>query len=452
MNEQAQNPLGYADPKKLLVKFTIPSIISMTSTNLYNLADQVFIGWKVGMLGNAATNIAFPLTTISLSLSLLIGIGFGSRYGIELGKNNKKTAEKTIGNALLLMVIFGIALAVITEIFLFPMMHAFGATDSVLPYSMTYVRITAIGFPFFIFANTACILIRMDGSPKYSMFCTVIGCAINVILDPVLMFSMDMGIEGAAIATVLSQIAGFIACLPYFFKMKQIRLTRQAFLPDIKNIIQNMSLGLCNCISQISITLIQIVINNALIYYGALSVYGPEIPLSAAGIIMKINSIVTGLFVAISQGGQPLYSFNYGAGQYERVKSVYRHAIKMSLMISVAAFLIFELFPRQLLSMFGENSDLFFEFGVAFMRIFLCMTIVNGIQIITTNFFSAVAMPWKGTILAVFRNIILLIPLVVILPKFVGIYGIPFSGPISDLTAAVVSILVLRYAFRRMVK
>ena len=450
MTNAKENPLGTADPKKLLITFTIPSIISMTATNLYNLVDQMFIGWKIGIIGNAATNVAFPLTTILLALSLIIGIGSSSRFGMEMGKGNRQMAEKTVGNAILLMIIAGIGLMAVTQLGLYPLLNLFGSTDEVLPYAATYVRITAWGFPFFLFFNTACALIRMDGSPKYSMFSILIGCVLNIILDPIFMFGLDMGIEGAAYATVISQIVSFGFTFVYFFRMKQVTLTRMAFVPDFKGIFRNLSLGFSTFVTQISLTIVQIVLNNALVYYGAMSAYGSEIPLGAAGVILKINAIVTGLFVAISQGSQPLYSYNIGAKKYGRVKAVYKQAIKMSLYISIVAFIIFEVFPKQLLMLFGETSDLYFAFGVPFMRIYLSMTILNGIQVLTTNCMPACGMPLKGSLLAILRYIVLPIPLIMGLPIALGVDGIKFAGAIADLVAALVSIIVIRMTFKKM--
>ena len=451
MTQTQGNPLGFADPKKLLIQFTIPSIFSMTASSLYNLVDQMFIGWKVGIIGNAATNVAFPLTTILLALSLIIGIGSSSRFGMEMGRGNKAMANKAVGNAILMMVIAGVVVMAVTLVFLHPLMTLFGATPEVLPYAATYVRITAIGFPFFMFFHTMCALIRMDGSPKYSMFSILIGCIINVILDPVLMFGFDMGIEGAAYATVISQIISFVFTFVYLFRMKQVQLTKASFIPDIKNCFKNLSLGFSTFVTQISITIVQIVLNNALVIYGAMSIYGAEIPLGAAGVILKINTIVVNLFIAISQGSQPLYSFNMGAKKYDRVKAVYKQAIKMSLYISIVALIVFEVFPKPLLMLFGETSDLYFDFGIPFMRVYLCMIILNGIQVLSTNIMAAIGMPVKGSLLAIVRYIVLPIPLILIIPMFAGIDGIKFAGAITDAVAAIISILVVYMTFKKLV-
>ncbi|MBQ8662417.1 MAG: MATE family efflux transporter [Eubacterium sp.] len=451
MTQTQGNPLGFADPKKLLIQFTIPSIFSMTASSLYNLVDQMFIGWKVGIIGNAATNVAFPLTTILLALSLIIGIGSSSRFGMEMGRGNKAMANKAVGNAILMMVIAGVVVMAVTLVFLHPLMTLFGATPEVLPYAATYVRITAIGFPFFMFFHTMCALIRMDGSPKYSMFSILIGCIINVILDPVLMFGFDMGIEGAAYATVISQIISFVFTFVYLFRMKQVQLTKASFIPDIKNCFKNLSLGFSTFVTQISITIVQIVLNNALVIYGAMSIYGAEIPLGAAGVILKVNTIVVNLFIAISQGSQPLYSFNMGAKKYDRVKAVYKQAIKMSLYISIVALIVFEVFPKPLLMLFGETSDLYFAFGIPFMRVYLCMIILNGIQVLSTNIMAAIGMPVKGSLLAIVRYIVLPIPLILIIPMFAGIDGIKFAGAITDAVAAIISILVVYMTFKKLV-
>lgn len=448
--QNRQNPLGYAEPRQLLRQFAIPSIISMTVINLYNLVDQIFIGWKVGMLGNAATNVAFPLTTICMALSLLIGIGYSARYGLELGRKHPEIAERTVGNAVLIALLCGLGVLAAAELWLLPLLKAFGATPSVLPYSVTYVRITAVGFPALILGNVLSTLIRADGSPRFSMICTLVGCLTNIALDPIFMFGFGMGVDGAAKATVISQFLGLVISIPYFFHMKQVHLGRGAFRPDLKLNGRNLSLGLSNCFTQLAITLVQIVMNNSLTYYGALSVYGAEIPLTAFGIVMKVNSIVMGFFVGIAQGGQPIYSFNYGAEKYGRVKTVYRMAIRTSFVISVAAFAAFEVFPRQILSIFGTGSPLYFQFAVRFMRIFLCMVLVNGIQLITSNFFSAIAMPWKGTVLALCRQTFFLIPLILILPRFFGVEGLMYTGPVADLIAAAASLLLVRHEFRVM--
>ena len=450
MTEQIlENPLRYVEPKKLLRQFAVPSIVAMLVTNLYNIIDQIFIGWRVGMLGNAATNVAFPLTTICFSISLLIGIGSASRFGLELGKRNPEIAKRTVGNAIIVSLVASVILAILAEIFLVPLLHGFGTTEEVLPYAMTYVRYTAIGFPFLITGTVLSNLIRADGSPRYSMICMLVGAIINTILDPVFMFGFGMGMEGAAIATVISQIISLIVSLSYFRNMKQVKLSKDAFRPDFRLIGTNLTYGLSNSLTQLSIMVVQISFNHLLIYYGAMTEFGSNIPLTAFGIMMKINGIVLGFFIGIAQGGQPIYSFNYGAKQYDRVKAVYWLAIRLSFVIGVIAFVAYEAFPRQLMGMFGEGSDLYFQFAVWFMRIFLCTIIINGVQLISSNFFAAIAMPWKGVFLSLCRQVIILLPIVYTLPRFIGMLGIALSGSITDVISFIICMLFLRGEFKR---
>ncbi len=445
-----ENPLGFVEPKKLLRQFAVPSIVAMLVTNLYNLVDQVFIGWRVGMLGNAATNVAFPLTTICFAISLLIGIGSASRFGLELGRKNPEIAKKTVGNAIIVGIVAGFILAVFAEILTVPMMYAFGTTDDVLPYAVTYVKYTALGFPFLIVGTVLSNLIRADGSPKYSMICMLVGSIINVILDPVLMFGLGMGMEGAAIATVISQVISFIVSIAYFRNMKQVKLTRDAFRPDLPLIARNLSYGLSNCLTQLGILVVSVSFNHSLIFYGAQSIYGSNIPLTAFGIMMKINGIVFGFFIGVSQGSQPIYSFNYGAGKYDRVKAVYKQAAKICLIIGVIATIAYEVFPRQLMGMFGSGTELYFQYSTWIMRVFLCMTIFAGIQLISSNFFAAIAMPWKGVLLSMCRQIIFMLPVLYILPRFLGLNGLGYCGPIVDLSSFVVCVLLIRREFKRM--
>jgi putative MATE family efflux protein len=419
--------------------------------NLYNLVDQIFIGQKVGMLGNAATNVAFPLTTICIGAALLVGIGSSARFGLELGRENPEIAKKSAGNALVVAIIIGLIIAVIAELFLEPMLYAFSSTEAVLPYAVTYVRWTAIGYPLLVFGNISSALIRADGSPKDSMVCMLCGCITNIVLDPVLMFGLDMGMDGAAIATVISQAVGFCVGLRYFFHMKQVKLDRDALKPDLHLVLRNMTLGLSNCLTQVAILVVQIVVNNSLNYYGALSVYGADIALSAFGILMKVNSIVIGIYVGIVQGLQPILSFNYGAKQYERVKKSYYIGIRIALIIGAVAMVMYECFPRQIMSLFGNGSELYFQFSILFMRVFLCTVILAGIQMISSNFFAAIGMPAKGAILAMCRQIIFFIPVAVIFPLFMGVEGLMFSGPISDVASAIISLLFVHREFRRMI-
>ena len=321
--QNAPNPLGVQKESKLLVNFAIPCIISMLVTALYNIVDQIFIGQEVGMLGNAATNIAFPLSTTCTAIALLLGIGGASDYSLKLGAGEKEEAARYSGNALTLITIFGVALFVVVELFLTPMLKGFGATKDVLPYAETYTRITAIGFPFLI-ANTAISKqILADGSPRYSMMSMLVGAVIDTILDPILIFGFGMGMAGAALATITGQMISFSISLRYVFHFKNIRLTKDSFRLGGRYVKNIGALGASACFNQIAMTIVQIVMNNVLSYYGAKSMYGGEIPLACAGIITKVNMVFMAIIIGISQGTQPIVGFNYGAKKYGRVRKTY---------------------------------------------------------------------------------------------------------------------------------
>lgn len=451
MNQNTtENPLGYEKLPKLLKSFAVPSIIAMLVSSLYNIVDQIFIGQGVGYLGNAATNVAYPLTTICLAIALLIGIGSASRFSLSLGAGQKDAAARIVGNGICMMFFFGILYAVLVELFLIPLLTAFGATADVMPYAESYTRITAVGMPLLIVTNAMSNLARADGSPKYSMTCMLTGAIINTILDPLFIFVFQMGVAGAAWATVIGQFFSFLMALRYIPKFKNIHLSREDLRLIPSEALKTASLGMSNSLNQIAITFVQIVLNNSLTYYGAQSVYGKEIPLAACGIVMKTNAILLAVIIGISQGSQPVIGFNYGARKYDRVRGIYRLAILCNLAVSVIGFLLFQLCPRQIISLFGTGDAVYYEFAVRFMRIFLFMVIANGVQLISSNFFAAIGKPVKGLLLSLTRQVFFLIPLLLILPVFMGIDGIMFAGPIADGIAFLTTVFLIRREMRHM--
>lgn len=438
-----ENILGYEKLSTLLKSFAVPSIIAMVVSSLYNVVDQIFIGQGVGYLGNAATNVSYPLTTICLSIALLIGIGSASRYSLYLGADNKERAAQVVGNGVVMMILFGVLYAVCIELFIHPMLTAFGATAKIMPYALRYTRITAIGMPLLIVTNGLSNLARADGSPKYSMTCMLTGAVINTILDPIFIFVFGMGVVGAAIATVIGQFFSCLMALRYLPRFRQVKLNAAHFGIRVRQWGENVSLGLSSCLNQLAITLVQVVMNNSLTYYGAMSAFGKDIPLAACGIVMKTNSLLLAVIIGLSQGLQPIVGFNYGARQYDRVRKAYRLAITCDLAISAVGFCMFQFFPRQIISVFGSGDSAYMEFAVKFMRTFLFMILLNGVQMISSNFFAAIGKPIKGMTLALTRQVLFLIPLMLILPLFMGIDGILFAGPAADFCAFVVTALMI---------
>lgn len=449
LNIQERNPLGYEKISKLIKKFAIPSIVAMLVSSLYNIVDQIFIGQGVGFLGNAATNVAFPLTTICIAIALLIGVGSASKFSISLGKGETEEANKVVGNAIWMMVIFGVTYCVLGLIFLKPLLNAFGATTANFPYAYSYASITLLGVPFLITNNALSNLIRADGSPKYSMISMVTGAIINTILDPLFIFGFNMGIAGAALATVISQIISCAISLLYIPRFKRIKLTKESFKLDLFRCGNIAFLGASNCLNQVAICLVQIVMNNSLTYYGELSQFGPDIPLSSFGVVMKVNSLFISFFVGVNQGTQPILGYNYGAKQYERVKETYLKSLMINVIVASVSLFTFQVFPRFIIEIFGDGNELYFEFATKVMRIFLSMIIAVGIQFISSNFFASIGQPLKGLILSFTRQIMFVIPLMLILPLFMGIDGIIFAGPISDLLACLIAVFFINREFKK---
>ena len=450
MENHLSNPLGYEPLPKLLRSFAVPSVIAMLVSSLYNIVDQIFIGQGVGYLGNAATNVAYPLTTICLAIALLIGIGSASRFSLSLGAGEPEQAARVVGNAIAMMAVLGILYALLVELFLHPLLLAFGATPDVMPYAIEYTRITALGMPLLIVTNAMSNLARADGSPKYSMTCMRVGAVINTILDPIFIFVFHQGVAGAALATVIGQFFSFLLAVRYAFRFQHINLRREHLRLSLSESLQTASLGMSSSLNQVAITFVQIVINNSLTHYGASSIYGTDIPLAACGIVMKTNAILLAVVIGISQGSQPIIGFNYGAKQYDRVRGIYRLAIGCNLVVSLVGFLLFQFCPRQIISIFGSGNALYFEFAVRFMRIFLFMVLVNGVQMLSSSFFSAIGKPVKGLVLSMTRQVLFLIPLLLLLPILMGgIDGILFAGPVADTMAFLTTVCLVSREMKR---
>ncbi|MGM9676224.1 MAG: MATE family efflux transporter, partial [Butyricicoccus sp.] len=371
-------------------------------------------------------------------------------FNLTMGRSDSKRAIHYIGNAAAMLVSCGIVLCIVTHLFLTPMLQFFGAPDNVLGYAKTYTNITSFGFPFLILATGSGHLIRADGSPRFSMACNLTGAIINTILDPLFIFGFHWGMAGAAFATIIGQFVSGAMAIHYLCHYKTVRLERKHLRPQWQYIRWVMSLGAASCFNQIAMTIVQIALNKSLTYYGALSVYGESIPLACAGIITKVNQIFFSVIIGLSQSIQPIASFNYGARQYPRVRQVYYLAVRVGFVISILSFAVFQLFPRQIISLFGSGDALYYQFAVSYFRIYFFCTFVNCLQPISSTFFTAIGKPKKGMFLSMTRQILFLLPLILILPLFFGMDGILFSGPIADGIAAVVAIVMMRMEMRDM--
>ena len=452
MNEQKTNPLGTEKISSLLLRFAIPSIIAMVVSALYNMVDQFFIGRSVGMLGNAATNVAFPLVITCTAIALMCGIGGAANFNLCMGQQEKEEAASFAGNAITMLFSLGMILCIITRLFLKPMMILFGATSSVLYYSLIYTGITSLGFPFLILTTGGTNLVRADGSPKFSMTCTLTGAIINTILDPLFIFGFKWGIKGGAWATVIGQFISAMLVVLYFAKFRHMHLERNMFKPQLIHLKAISSLGLASCINQIAIGAVQIVMNNTLRYYGASSVYGSDIPIACVGIVSKVNMVFLAICIGIAQGAQPIWGFNYGAKKYDRVRQAYRYSATACTIIATFFFLCFQIFPHQIISMFGGGSDLYFKFAENYLRIFMLLTFANGIQPMSSGFFTSIGKAGLGIIMSLTRQVIFLLPLIIIFPMFMGIDGVMYAGPIADAAAFVLAVVFARRELGKMKK
>lgn len=436
----ATEPIG-----RLIVKFAVPSVIALLVNSLYNIVDQIFIGWGVGYLGNGATNVVFPITIIALALSMMIGNGGAAYLSLKLGEGEIDVAKKGVGNAVTLVTIISILLTVIFLVWINPILTLFGATEILRPYALEYGFIIGIGLPFMMISAAINSMIRADGSPKYAMFSMVIGAIINVILDPVLIFVFHMGVEGAAIATVIGQVASFIVSVVYMPKFKTVHPDAAAFRLKGKTCGNIVTFGLSSFITQFAITIVMALTNNLLAQYGAASVYGSEIPLTATGIVMKVNQIMIAILLGIATGAQPIIGFNYGAKNYKRVKKALEIALIASEVVSIIAFLIFQFAPMSVVSLFGSEEGLYNEFAVMAFRIFLLLCPLTGFQTVAAVYLQAVGKPVKSAILSLARQIIFFVPAALILPIFMGVTGVLWTGPVADGLAFILSLALLLY-------
>lgn len=448
--EKEENILGTEKIGKLIRKFSIPCIISLLVNSLYNMVDQIFIGWGVGYLGNGATNVVFPITMIALAIALMLGDGSSAYLSLKLGEKKKEEAKKGVGNGITLSVVASIVICAITLIFLPQLLNTFGCTDALRDYATKYGRIIAIGLPFMIIGSTLNSIIRADGSPKYAMVSMVSGAVLNIILDPIFIFVLDMGVEGAAIATILSQFITFVLNVLYIRKFKSIDLSKEMFKPKFSIARKVTVLGISSFITQMSFVFVVAVENNLLGKYGAQSKFGPEIPITVVGIVMKISQILNSIIIGITAGTQPIFGYNYGARKFDRVKEALKIVLKTSVIISTIAFILFQTIPDKLITIFGSGDKLYMEFACLTFRTYLMLCICNGIQIPTGIFFQAIGKSVKSAILSLSRQVAFLIPAMIVLSDMFGIMGILYAGPVADGFAFMLAVTLLVLQIRKL--
>ena len=436
----------------LMLKFSIPCIMSLLVSSLYNIVDQIFVGRGVGYLGNGATNVVFPITIIALALSLLIGDACAAFLSLSLGKGDAESAHKSVGSAIMLSIGVGIVLVVL---FLFgqeSILHVFGATENNIEYAREYFFIIALGIPFFVFTNAMNSIIRADGSPAFAMVSTLMGCLINLIFDPITIFVLHWGMRGAAIATIAGQIVTALLAVGYMFHTKSFKLNKSSFIPHAKLVRSYLPLGISSFLTQISIVVIMGVMNNTLVHYGAQSEYGPDIPMTVVGIVMKVFQIVIALVIGIAAGSQPIVGYNYGAGHTHRVKEIYSTMLKAELVVGMVSMAVFELFPRQIIGIFGSESALYNQFAVLAFRIYLGTIVLCCVQKSTSVFLQALGCPVMSLSLSLLRDFIISVPAILLLARFGGVETVLWSAPIADILSIIVAALMMRHVWSHRLK
>lgn len=447
---EGENPLGVRPVKGLLFSFSIPAIISCLVNSVYNIVDQIFIGQGVGYLGNAATTIAFPLMTIIMAFATLIGSGGSAYAALRLGEGRKREALLTLNNLLVIAIGLGILLAATGLIFLKPILTLFGATETTMPYAIDYTSIVLMGVPFSVISIALSNMARTDGHPRMSMYGILIGAALNTVLDPIYIFVLDWGVKGAAIATITAQFVSMVVLCYYFLRKGNMRFTRRYMKPVGRVWYKIFSLGISSGITSLVACIMQVVMNNSLVYYGNQTEITGDVALSAMGIVMKIAMILASVCIGFGIGAQPILGFNLGAKKYARVRHTYLLAVSIATGSILIGWAVCQLAPHLVLSLFGKGNQTFTDFAVRCLRIYLGGIFCAGFQIVSTNYFQATGQPLKASLLSMLRQLILLIPLLLILPLFFGLNGLLYAGPCADIGSAVIVALFILPEMRKL--
>lgn len=450
--EKEENILGTEKIGKLLLIFAIPCVISMVVNSIYNMVDQIFIGWGVGYLGNGATNIIFPLNMVCLAFALMLGDGTSAFLSLKLGEKKKDEAKKGVANGIITSMIIAVIFFIVLIAFLPQIINLFGCTDTLRPYALDYGYALTYGLPFMMIGITLNSIIRADGSPRYSMISMVSGAVLNIILDPIFIFVFHWGVKGAAIATSISQILTFVLNILYIRKFKSIDLKKEDFKLQIKTILKVFSLGISSFITQMSYVVVMALENNLLNKLGAASEYGSDIPITVLGIVMKISQILNSIILGIAVGSQPIIGYNYGAGNFDRVKATLKKVLAIGTIVSTIAFVLFQTIPDKLISIFGSGNEQYVEFACISFRTYLMFAILYGIQIPAGIFFQAIGKSIKSAILSLSRQIAFLVPALIILGTIFGIRGVLFAGPVADGLSFIIAVTFIIFELKNLGK
>lgn len=445
---QKENSLETEKISRLLLKFSVPTVFTLLVNYLYNIVDQIFIGKWVGITGIAATNVAFPLTTISMAIALLIGDGCAANISLCLGRKEQENADKSFCNAFTLLISCGIIFVLLGTIFMKPLVILFGASQTVLQSSIDYSSIILFGLPFMMFNVAFTAMIRADGNPQYTMKSMIIGALINVILDPVFIYCFHMGVTGAAIATIIGQIVSGIICIFYIPKFRSIHFQKKYMKLQFDISSKILALGIPSFATQIATAGVQIVMNNLMRNYGALTVYGSDIALSCYGMMMKVYQISHAMFVGVSSGTQPINGFNFGAKHYTRVKQTYKAAASVAMILSVIWFFIFQFLSKPIASLFIQNNTLYSEFASHCFHLYMFAFFLYGLPMVTSSFFQAIGKPAKALTISLSRQIVFLIPFSLLLSNIYGLDGALYAAPLADTFTFILAVSFIFIEFK----
>lgn len=449
MEADTKKLLETAPIPRLLCKYSIPTILTLLVNYLYNIVDQIFVGQGVGITGMAATNVAFPLTIVTIAIALMIGDGCAANLNLCLGRKEQETADRVISHTVTLLLGAGVLLGLLGSLFARPIVLLFGATSTSFQAALDYTRIIVLGLPFLMFSSALTAIIRADGDPKFAMKSMMLGAAINLVLDPVFIFGFHMGVIGAGIATVIGEVVAGTLCLSRLKNMKTVRVHRAwlRLTPAVTK--QILRLGFPSFLTQIMTAIVQVTMNNLMRTYGAVTPFGSDIALSVYGALMKVYQIAHAMFVGVSSATQPINSYNFGARQFKRVKDTYKTASAIALLVSVVWFAVYQLFPAAIGSLFVRGDEAYLGACTHIFRLYMLGFFVYGLHMTTASFFQSIGQPLKALALPFVRQGVILIPLALLLGSRFGLDGALFAVPIADAASFFLALLLIKLEFAR---
>ena len=441
--QKTPTALGTESIGKLLMQYAVPAIIAMTASSLYNMVDSIFIGHGVGTMALSALALTFPLMNLGAAFGALVGVGAATLISVKLGQKDYDTAQRVLGNVFVLNILLGLAFTVIVFPFLNPILYFFGGSDETVEYARQFMEIILLGnvvTHLYLGLNA---VLRASGHPKQAMYATIATVAINTILAPIFIFMFDWGIRGAVIATVSAQVIALLWQLKQFNNANELlHFRRGIFRLKRKIVFDSLAIGMSPFLMNLAACLIVILINQGL------KKYGGDLAIGAFGIVNRLVFIVVMIVMGLNQGMQPIAGYNFGAKLYDRVNKVLKLTIIYATCVTTFGFLVGMLAPNLVVGIFTSDAELT-ELSATGLRITVMFFPIIGFQMVTSNFFQSIGMAGKAIFLSLTRQMLILLPCLLILPHFFGVAGVWYSMPVSDLLASLIALVMLVYQFRK---